>query len=120
MSESIDAPNWEALLELDESDDRSFVIELIDSFLEECPKAIASIRSHIDLQEFELAARRAHSIKGSAQALAQKSLSRELHHLEDLLGNQELDLIRQSLDRLISEFRNSTEWLQTEKSNLTS
>lgn len=64
--------------------DRSFFVELIDTFLADSPKMIAAMRQALDSNNAEELRRAAHTLKSNSANFGAKSLSRIAKELEEI------------------------------------
>tara|TARA_R110002111_G_scaffold12135_1_gene36350 strand:- start:224 stop:583 length:360 start_codon:yes stop_codon:yes gene_type:complete len=79
---SIDPEAINNLRELSPDDD-SFIIEIIDIFLEDTPRRIAELESSLANQNVEVLERAAHSVKGSSAnlgAMPLRGVAEKLEH----------------------------------------
>jgi HPt (histidine-containing phosphotransfer) domain-containing protein len=96
----------EALLMSRVDNDPQLLRDLVDLFLEECPRLVGEIRVALDRKDAKALQRGAHSLKGSTSNLAAKMASEaalklerlaqagDLEHAESVLQELECQLVR--------------------------
>jgi HPt (histidine-containing phosphotransfer) domain-containing protein len=83
--------------------DRELFEELVQLFADECPKSMAEIRAALDMADFVLLQRLAHTLKGSSASMGAMSV----HHMA-------LDLEMSARARDLPKSRDLVEDLQNE------
>jgi len=110
-------------------DDRAFLRDVIDTFLDEAPRMVATIREGIATGDVESTSRAAHTLKSNAATLGALGLSAMARELETLTSvattdasdlaephisalvdviAHELDNVRDELDALVPPTEDST------------
>tara|TARA_R110002094_G_scaffold149605_1_gene138197 strand:+ start:123 stop:482 length:360 start_codon:yes stop_codon:yes gene_type:complete len=85
-------------------DDDSFIIEIIDIFLEDTPKRIAELESSLASQDAEVFERAAHSIKGSSANLGAMPLRGIAEKIEHHARNEGIGGTEEMLAELKARF----------------
>ena len=75
--------------------DRELAVELIDAFLEDCPKRVAELSEALDAGDVALGTKLAHSLKGMCGVVRADALSRLALEMEYAGRNGKLDLLRE-------------------------
>ena len=105
------------LKELEDETDYEFVVELIDIYLIETPKQIASIAAAINARNSSALTIAAHTLKGSSLNLGAKTLGALCLKLEEL-GRSNLPITANTSTKAVEdEFQNVTVELTNFKKN---
>ena len=86
-------------------DDRAFLRDVIDSFLDEAPRMIATIREGITTGDVKSTNRAAHTLKSNAAtlgALGLSALARELETMTSVATTQGQDLAEPQIGALVN------------------
>ncbi|WP_319583018.1 Hpt domain-containing protein [uncultured Pseudodesulfovibrio sp.] len=75
--------------------DRELAEELIDAFLEDCPKRVAELTEALDAGDVTSGTKLAHSLKGMCGVVRADALSRLALEIEYAGRNGDLDLMRE-------------------------
>jgi histidine phosphotransfer protein HptB len=90
--------------ELVSTTDAAFVSELIDTFLDDAPSLLDSLRSTLASQDAEGFRRAAHSLKSNAATLGATALSASAKELEMVGKSGDLSGVGPRIDELQDEF----------------
>jgi HPt (histidine-containing phosphotransfer) domain-containing protein len=85
-------------------DDRAFLRDVIDSFLDEAPRTVATIREGIATGNVESTSRAAHTLKSNAAtlgALGLSAMARELETLTSVATTEASDLAEPEISALV-------------------
>ncbi|MGA7953149.1 MAG: Hpt domain-containing protein [Gloeobacterales cyanobacterium] len=83
-SQILDARIMASLRELQADDEPNFLIDIIDTFLEDGPKRLEAIQNAISLGDSEQLHRLAHSFKGASSSLGALSFSKVCGAIEEV------------------------------------
>lgn len=97
-----DAVDWSKALEVVQGD-RALLKDLIDAFLDECPRLLEEIRAALAASDLTTLQRAAHTIKGSMRYFGAKEAFDRAFALEDGARNGQLTDAPQLLERLERE-----------------
>ena len=99
--------NWQAALETC-GGDHALLRDIVEAFLEEQPRRVAEIRRGIELPDFELLNRAAHTVKGSMRYFSASGVYERARALEELGASRttegaalQLRLLEQELEKLL-------------------
>lgn len=105
------AVDRDALTELLDGDPK-LIATLIDSFLDDCPDYMESIRDAVENENGTALEREAHGLKGATGSLRARPASKMAHTLEEMAREDDfaeaedaLDTLETEIDRLTGELR---------------
>ncbi len=96
--------------------DKELLIELIEIFLDDCPKKMGKLRKAIEDKNYEEIADVAHSLKGASGNLAAKKISALFLILEKKGKDKDLSDIDPIIQEIETLFGNVREYLEELKS----
>ena len=105
------AVDRDALDELEKSvgDDRSFVRELVETYLEDAPRQIETVREGIATGDVESTNRAAHTLKSTSAtvgALGLSAMARELQTMTEIESTSATDLTEPEISALVEVIAN--------------
>jgi len=99
--------------------DRELARELIDLFLEDCPRMLSEVREAIDRSDSQALQRAAHALKGSAAVFGPCSMAEAALRLEGIGASGELDQAEEAFTRSREEIERSRSGLEVIRDRLT-
>jgi len=117
------AVDQDVLDELEHSvgDDRAFLRDLVETYLEDSPRLIGEIRAGISVGDVQRTNRAAHTLKSTSAslgALGLSALARELETLTSVATTQAEDLASPEIGALVNVIRAEFEEVQIELDRL--
>ncbi|MGK7311106.1 MAG: Hpt domain-containing protein [Candidatus Longimicrobiales bacterium M2_2A_002] len=109
-----------ALARLDRIGGGSFIVEMIDLFLENAPIRLEAARAAHDAGDLATLHRAVHSLKSTAANLGARSLQRAAEAAEDRASAKDVDAMAPLLDDLYRRYEEARTELEAERERLKS